>query len=76
MFKALNEQMQLLKQEFKDIDTLYEYKTNFRKTMYELKQIISKNNINIESDKIQEEGLENKMYQYIISERNRKDVAR
>ena len=76
LFRALNEEMQLFKQEFKDIDTISEYQTNFRKIMYELKQIIDKNNINKESNKRQEESLEDKMYKSIVSERNREDVAR
>ena len=61
---------------FQDIDTISEYQTNFRKIMYELKQIIDKNNINKESNKRQEESLEDKMYKSIVSERNREDVAR
>lgn len=76
LFKALQNEMKLCKQDFKDIDTLSNYQTNLRKLLYELKQIIKKNNIKAASDECKKNEQGDKMYQAITNERNGVNVAR
>ncbi len=76
LFEALKNEMKLCKQDFKDIDTLSKYQTNLRELLYELKQIIKRNNIKADSKEHKENIQENRMYETIISERNRENVAR
>ena len=76
LFQALDEEMKLCKEEYKDIDSFSDYRTNLRELRFNLKQIISRENIEKTSKCIDENDLINKMYNKIVSERKFEDVTK
>ena len=72
----LDEEMKLCKQEYRDIDSFSDYRTNLRDLRFNLKQKINIEHIENESKSIDENNLINPMYNKIISEREIEDVTK
>ena len=71
LYNALNYEMEICKDRYRDIDEFSDFRTYLREVRHELKEIIEKNNIHTKRTKTDEDKeLANKMYQTIISERN------
>ena len=71
LYNALNYEMEICKDRYRDIDEFSDFRTYLREVRHELKEIIEKNNIHTKTTKTDEDKeLANKMYQTIISERN------
>ena len=76
LFQALDEEMKLCKEEYKDIDSFFDYRTNLRELRFNLKQKINIENIENESKKIDENIIINPMYNKIANERKIEDVTK
>lgn len=71
LYNALNYEMEICKEKFRDVDEFSDFKTHLREVRHKLKEIIEKNNINTKTTKINDDKeIGDKMYQTIISERN------
>ena len=71
LYNALNYEMEICKDRFRDIDEFSDFRTHLREVRHKLEEIIEKNNINTKTTKINDDKeTADRMYQTIISERN------